>query len=329
MQSASRPRSPSSRDCRDASASVAATSASCVQALRVFAVARVALVHPPWFDVAANELGRVYFESQGFRVVSSASAALPHDPRLIEPVDVFEWTSRHVADDAEAVFIGGNGFRAAGAIADLEAAIDRPILTANQVLLWNLLRHTDADFELTGYGCLFARVGQRDLCGTFGIGHDRHIARGRRRHPLGLRLSGGAPWVASAARGRREPARSSRDVDLRSILRQLAPRRSRALEDVGPELDGIGAARGDRRPCRLPTVALLQPRSASTPRTSSPATSMSPTRCRSLRCTASSRSRSRPTGCGTAASCGASEEAMQVALILLLAEIVVWLLSIA
>ena len=43
-----------------------------------------------------------------------------------------------------------------GAIADLEAAIDRPILTANQVLLWNLLRHTDADFELTGYGCLFA-----------------------------------------------------------------------------------------------------------------------------------------------------------------------------
>ena len=134
----------------------AATCASCVQALRVLAVARVALVHPPWFDVALNELGRVYFESQGFDVVSSASAALPHDPRLIEPGDVYEWTSRHVADDAEVVFIGGNGFRAAGAIAALEDAIDRPVLTSNQVLLWNLLRRTDAAFELTGYGRLFA-----------------------------------------------------------------------------------------------------------------------------------------------------------------------------
>ena len=84
-----------------------------------------------------------------------------------------------------------------------------------------------------------ARVGQRDLCGTFGIGHDRHIARGRRRHPLGLRLSG-APWVASAARGRREPARSSRDVDLRSILRQLLLS-ARALEDsVGLNWTALG-----------------------------------------------------------------------------------------
>jgi maleate cis-trans isomerase len=37
-----------------------------------------------------------------------------------------------VGDAAEAVFIGGNGFRAAGAIAPLEKAIGRPILTSNQ-----------------------------------------------------------------------------------------------------------------------------------------------------------------------------------------------------
>jgi maleate isomerase len=135
---------------------VAATCASCVQALRVLGVGRVALVHPPWFDVGLNELGASYFEAEGFDVVSSASAALPRDPRRIEPAAVYEWTSRHVADDVEAVFIGGNGFRAVGAIAALEDALNRPVLTSNQVLLWNLLRKAGATFQVTGFGRLFA-----------------------------------------------------------------------------------------------------------------------------------------------------------------------------
>ena len=145
-----------SRVSRRVGVPVAATCASCVQALRVLGVGRVELVHPPWFDVALNELGAAYFEAQGFDVVSSASATLPCDPRRIEPAAVCEWTSRHVADNAEAVFVGGNGFRAAGAIATLEDAIDRPVLTSNQVLLWNLLQQTGAAFRVTGYGRLFA-----------------------------------------------------------------------------------------------------------------------------------------------------------------------------
>jgi maleate isomerase len=135
---------------------VVATCASAVRALRVLDIARVALVHPPWFDDELNELGAHYFEGQGFDVVSSGSAALPRDPRRIEADAVCAWTAQHVDDDAEVVFIGGNGFRAAGAIAALEAAIDRPVLTANQVLLWSLLRKTGAAVQVTGYGRLFA-----------------------------------------------------------------------------------------------------------------------------------------------------------------------------
>jgi maleate isomerase len=62
-----------------------------------------------------------------------------------------------VSDDAEAVFMGGNGFRAAGAISRLEAALARPVLTANQVLLWNLLAHVGVSFTIRGYGQLFAK----------------------------------------------------------------------------------------------------------------------------------------------------------------------------
>jgi maleate isomerase len=60
-----------------------------------------------------------------------------------------------VSRAAEAVFIAGNGFRAAGAIGALEAALGRPVLTANQVLLWHLLAETGATCEVGGYGRLF------------------------------------------------------------------------------------------------------------------------------------------------------------------------------
>jgi maleate isomerase len=113
------------------------------------------LAAPPFLDAAADMLGRSSVDVIGYASTSSRSAGLSPDPRRIEAVAVFEWTSRHMSDDAEAVFIGGNGFRAAGAIAALEAAIERPVLTSNQVLLWNLLAHAGATFEVGGYGQLF------------------------------------------------------------------------------------------------------------------------------------------------------------------------------
>jgi maleate isomerase len=135
---------------------VRATCASAVLALRVLGVERVALVDPPWFEDELNELGAAYFRSQGFDVVSSTSADLSQDPRQIDADSVFEWTTRHVSDDVEAVFIGGNGFRAAEAIAPLEAVLGRPVLTSNQVLLWNVLASAGVRFTIGGYGQLFA-----------------------------------------------------------------------------------------------------------------------------------------------------------------------------
>jgi maleate isomerase len=137
---------------------VASTCASAVRALQVLDVERVALVEPPWFTAELNELGVAYFQSRGFDVVSLGSAELSQDPRRIEPADVVEWTSRRVPDEAQGVFIGGNGFRAAGAIDALERAIGQPVLTSNQVLLWSLLACADATFEVVGYGRLFAQA---------------------------------------------------------------------------------------------------------------------------------------------------------------------------
>jgi maleate isomerase len=134
---------------------VAGTSSSAVDALRAFGVQNLALVHPPWFDQELNELGATYFHDQGFTVLESASADLPNDPSLIQPDAVIDWVSRHVGDEAEAVVIGGNGFRAARAIDALERRLGRLVIESNQALLWSILSQVHASVEIRGYGRLF------------------------------------------------------------------------------------------------------------------------------------------------------------------------------
>jgi len=151
-----------SRLARRAGLPVLATGTSAVRALRVLQVGRVALVHPPWFDPELNDLGADYFRAVGFEVAWSKLAGVSRDPRRVESSAVYEWTVRNVTDDADAVFIGGNGFRAAGAIARLEDALRRPVLTSNQVLLWRVLVATGATFEVSGYGRLFAHITRPD-----------------------------------------------------------------------------------------------------------------------------------------------------------------------
>ncbi|HZB83179.1 MAG TPA: hypothetical protein VE288_10115 [Rubrobacteraceae bacterium] len=134
---------------------VAACKAS-VEGLRVLAARRIALVDPPWFDTELNTLGRRYYESAGFEVVHSAPCGLPSDQAKITPADLHAWVSEHVSTDADAVVIGGNGFRAVGVIGALEEDLGRPVVTANQALLWAALRVADADQgSVTDYGRLF------------------------------------------------------------------------------------------------------------------------------------------------------------------------------
>jgi maleate isomerase len=126
--------------------------------LRAFGAERVALVHPPWTHPELNDLGVAYFQREGFDVVSSAAADLSRDSDRIDAAAVYEWTSRNVSGEGDAVFIGGNGFRAAGAVEALEASLDCHVLTSNQVLLWSALAQAGAVAEVSGYGTIFAHT---------------------------------------------------------------------------------------------------------------------------------------------------------------------------
>jgi maleate isomerase len=136
---------------------VVAACRSAVEGLRVLGARRIALIDPPWFDTELNGLGRRYYESAGFEVVYSAPCGLPSAQVKITPADLHAWVSEHVSTtNADAIVIGGNGFRAVGAIAALEEDLGRPMLTANQALLWAALWVADADpGSVSDYGRLF------------------------------------------------------------------------------------------------------------------------------------------------------------------------------
>ena len=134
---------------------VAICSASAVLGLRALGARRVALVDPPWFSPELTALGVAYFAGQGFEITHAAPAGLPSEQRAINPGQLYEWTREHVPAATDAVFISGNGLRAVGVIQALEEDLRVPVLTANQVLLWHLLRLARTRAPVTAYGRLF------------------------------------------------------------------------------------------------------------------------------------------------------------------------------
>lgn len=136
---------------------VVATCSAAVSALKTLGARRVALIDPPWFDAALSQAGREYYETAGYEVVQAGPCNLPSNQKLIEPAALHGWAVANVPASAEAVVIGGNGFRAVGVIAALERDLQRPVLTANQALFWACLKAAGAETNrVTRYGRIFA-----------------------------------------------------------------------------------------------------------------------------------------------------------------------------
>lgn len=134
---------------------VVTTCVAATQAMRTLGVETIALVHSPWVSDAVNEMGAAYFRRQGLHVVKAASVPLHTNPRQLEPRDVYQWVRRNTPDDAAAVFLAGNGFRTVSLIAAMETELERPVLSANQVLLWAALRAADVQPTVADHGQLF------------------------------------------------------------------------------------------------------------------------------------------------------------------------------
>ena len=85
--------------------------------------------------------------------------AQPTDPLRkfteLYPAELYAFARTQVPIEAEAVFFGGNGFRAIGVIAALEEDLGVPVLTGNQVAFWYALRQAGVRGPVNGYDRVF------------------------------------------------------------------------------------------------------------------------------------------------------------------------------
>ncbi len=130
---------------------------SSVVALRALGVQSLALVNPPWFTPELDRLGAEYFGVQGFQVAYAAHVELDRGQLNVRPSEVYEWLVPRVPPEAEALFIGGNGFRVVSTIQELERGLGRPVITDNQALLWHALQVGGIEAHVTAFGRIFAQ----------------------------------------------------------------------------------------------------------------------------------------------------------------------------
>lgn len=134
---------------------VVTTGQALLAAVAHLGASRVLLVDPPWFPPELTALGREWLERNGVGVVRAEAAGLPSGQGNIHPGSLHRWLVGAV-EGIDLVLIGGNGFRAVGAIAAVEDDTGVPVVTANTALLWHTLttagRPTGA---VTRYGRIF------------------------------------------------------------------------------------------------------------------------------------------------------------------------------
>jgi len=135
---------------------VVTTGQSLLAAVEHFDATRVLLVDPPWFPAELTAMGKSWLARNGVSVERAEPAGLPSGQGNIHPGALHRWLCSAV-DGIDLVLIGGNGFRAIGAVHAVEQDTGVPVVTANTALLWHTLRTVGRQTaEVTRYGMIFA-----------------------------------------------------------------------------------------------------------------------------------------------------------------------------
>lgn len=122
----------------DAGAATAvSTSGALIAALTALHVRRVSIVTP--YDEAMTKSLSLFLAEAGFEVVSTGHLGLDNQIWTV-PEEITEALVRgSVVPSAEAVFISCTNLRSYGVLASLEASLGIPVLSANQVTIWQAL----------------------------------------------------------------------------------------------------------------------------------------------------------------------------------------------
>ncbi len=131
------------------------TSFAFVDALRHLGIGKVAIAASYPDDVAQHFVG--FLSDGGVQVVSMGSHGIVTAAEVgtLEPAQVVAMVTAADHPDAEAVLVPDTAMHTLAIIEDLEAAVGKPVLTANQVTVWKGLELLGPVPALPGLGALF------------------------------------------------------------------------------------------------------------------------------------------------------------------------------
>ena len=133
------------------------TADAILAALAHLKAGKVALLTPYIDDVHRREIE--FLQANGIRVNGGANLGIDTNAEMatLQPDAILDWASRHVAAEVDACLLSCTAIKSAGVIAPLEARCGRPVVTSNQAMMWRLLRSSNIDDPVEGFGRLFGR----------------------------------------------------------------------------------------------------------------------------------------------------------------------------
>jgi maleate cis-trans isomerase len=133
------------------------TSFAFVDACARLGVTRVAIGATYPDDVAQRFVE--FLGGAGIEVLSVSARGIitAAEVGTLEPADVLEFAAAADHPDAEALLLPDTALHTVGLLDALDARVGKPVLTANQVSIWQGLRLAGADVPRHGLGTVFAR----------------------------------------------------------------------------------------------------------------------------------------------------------------------------
>ncbi|MFW6115975.1 MAG: aspartate/glutamate racemase family protein [Chloroflexota bacterium] len=129
------------------------TSTALVKAARTLEVRRLAVAAPYPDDV--TERLRVFLEGNGFDVVSLKGLGLTHGIYAQPAGAAYRLAKETDVPEAEAVLISCTNFRTVEILDALERDLRKPVVSANQATMWEMLRLAGINPRLEGKGALY------------------------------------------------------------------------------------------------------------------------------------------------------------------------------
>ncbi|WEX75783.1 ectoine utilization protein EutA [Sinorhizobium numidicum] len=121
-------------------AAVVTPTAAAVKGLRALGAKRISVLTP--YTIETSRPMADYFAALGFEVDKFTCLGLADDREMarIAPDEIVAFAREATAPESDALFISCTAVRAAGVIAEIEAAIGKPVVSSNLATAWACLR---------------------------------------------------------------------------------------------------------------------------------------------------------------------------------------------